>query len=180
MLCAGVLGAMPLAACAACCKATCSLCEFISHQHASASFAGQPSRRKDTCTGDSGGPLLLKDRRGRPWRDIIVGITSFGYKCAGQKPGTYTNVAMMAPWIRKTARVSVRARGQVIICRLPSACQEPVGGCHVQDSLALASSCRDCWHHHARHTGWTLGCWRSCAMSLLSACHDWQCFLATT
>lgn len=66
--------------------------------------AGQPSRHKDTCTGDSGGPLLLKDQRGRPWLDTIVGITSFGYKCAGQRPGTYTNVALMAPWIRHTAR----------------------------------------------------------------------------
>ncbi|PSC75690.1 transmembrane protease serine 6 [Micractinium conductrix] len=65
--------------------------------------AGEPSKKRDTCTGDSGGPLFKKDARGRPWRDVQVGIISFGYACAGWRPGVYTNVAMVAPWIRKTA-----------------------------------------------------------------------------
>lgn len=66
--------------------------------------AGEPSRGKDTCTGDSGGPLLKPDRLGRPWMDLQVGTVSWGYKCAGWRPGVYTNVALMSPWIRAAAR----------------------------------------------------------------------------
>ncbi|KRT84408.1 Trypsin [Oryctes borbonicus] len=54
-------------------------------------------KRADTCQGDSGGPLQL-------WRDLgeplhtIVGITSFGFKCA-IVPGVYTRVSHYVPWI---------------------------------------------------------------------------------
>lgn len=53
---------------------------------------------KDTCTGDSGGPLL-KYEYGKV---TIVGITSFGIGCAHPLyPGVYTNVAKYMDWINQ-------------------------------------------------------------------------------
>lgn len=53
----------------------------------------------DTCTGDSGGPLMS----GSTHNFTQVGIVSWGYGCAqAGKPGVYTNVAHFLPWIRKT------------------------------------------------------------------------------
>ncbi len=52
---------------------------------------------KDTCAGDSGGPLLMEGPGGR-W--IQVGITSFGIRCAEPDfPGVYTRVASFGRWI---------------------------------------------------------------------------------
>ncbi|WP_157178814.1 trypsin-like serine protease, partial [Herbaspirillum rubrisubalbicans] len=53
-------------------------------------------RRKDTCDGDSGGPLLLKG--------IAVGITSNGGKKCGssKKPGLYTIISHYTEWIDST------------------------------------------------------------------------------
>ncbi|XP_063866252.1 coagulation factor XI-like [Scylla paramamosain] len=51
---------------------------------------------KDTCSGDSGGPLLLK----ADGRWTVVGVTSYGYKCAEiGKPGVYTRVSKYLSWI---------------------------------------------------------------------------------
>ncbi|XP_045132508.1 serine protease 42-like [Portunus trituberculatus] len=51
---------------------------------------------KDTCSGDSGGPLLLK----ADGRWTVVGVTSYGYKCAEiGKPGVYTRVSKFLTWI---------------------------------------------------------------------------------
>ncbi|CAM4727377.1 hypothetical protein PO909_019202 [Leuciscus waleckii] len=53
-------------------------------------------RRKDTCDGDSGGPLLYKD--------VVVGITSNGGKKCGssRKPGLYTIISHYTSWIDST------------------------------------------------------------------------------
>ncbi|NP_001018368.1 complement factor D precursor [Danio rerio] len=53
-------------------------------------------KRKDTCDGDSGGPLL--------YRGIVVGITSNGGKKCGssRKPGLYTIISHYASWIDTT------------------------------------------------------------------------------
>lgn len=64
------------------------------NRHLAAMAAG-----KDTCSGDSGGPLFVTD--GAPGdAPLLVGITSFGLNCAQRGiPGLYANVGNFAPWI---------------------------------------------------------------------------------
>ena len=68
---------------------------------------------RDSCGGDSGGPLLVRsDSRaaagGGRWRwdpwaaDVQVGVVSWGYGCAtGTFPGVYARVSEHASWIRQ-------------------------------------------------------------------------------
>ena len=65
--------------------------------------AGYKEGRIDSCTGDSGGPLLCRAKGGR-W--TILGITSFGKGC-GQKGyyGIYAKVPNYTSWIRSTISV---------------------------------------------------------------------------
>lgn len=51
----------------------------------------------DSCSGDSGGPLLLRDLDGE-W--TLAGLTSFGDGCAlPDSPGIYTRVSQIRPWL---------------------------------------------------------------------------------
>ena len=60
---------------------------------------------KDSCTGDSGGPLMC--RHGEKWH--LYGVVSRGEGCGvPRKPGVYVNVRHYIPWIRKTARKAMR------------------------------------------------------------------------
>ena len=53
---------------------------------------------KDTCAGDSGGPLLVKSDRQSP--SFLLGIVSFGTKtCGAGSPGVYTRIDKYIPWI---------------------------------------------------------------------------------
>lgn len=57
--------------------------------------------KKDTCSGDSGGPLQIE----KSYRHYqIVAITSFGSDTCGlennKKPGVYTRVSSYISWIR--------------------------------------------------------------------------------
>ncbi|XP_039282037.1 serine protease snake isoform X4 [Nilaparvata lugens] len=63
--------------------------------------AGDLYGRKDTCRGDSGGPLQV--RRTTPYCMYnIIGVTSIGRgKCGTKKPGVYTRVSHYLPWIEK-------------------------------------------------------------------------------
>lgn len=51
----------------------------------------------DTCSGDSGGPLQIQEKPNSVYR--IVGVTSYGIGCGGQRPGVYARVASYLNWI---------------------------------------------------------------------------------
>ncbi|KAG5893554.1 hypothetical protein JTB14_013638 [Gonioctena quinquepunctata] len=60
--------------------------------------AGQANR--DSCSGDSGGPLMINTGK---WTQ--VGIVSWGIGCGkGQYPGVYTRVEKFLPWIHKNLK----------------------------------------------------------------------------
>lgn len=60
--------------------------------------ASKPEEGKDSCLGDSGGPLFNCDSKNSNCRQI--GIVSWGVKCGEKEyPGVYTNVAKYKDWI---------------------------------------------------------------------------------
>ncbi|XP_069044069.1 serine protease 27-like [Lepisosteus oculatus] len=64
--------------------------------------AGDEDGQKDTCKGDSGGPLLWK--KGGSW--IQAGIVSFGRDCGMPNSlGVYTRVSSFTDWIKKHSGV---------------------------------------------------------------------------
>ena len=64
--------------------------------------AGFQNGGRDTCDGDSGGPLMCKGKDGR-WK--LTGITSWGDNSLcdpnSDKPGVYVNVLKYLKWIKK-------------------------------------------------------------------------------
>ncbi|XP_004535990.1 serine proteinase stubble [Ceratitis capitata] len=59
--------------------------------------AGHSDGHQDACLGDSGGPLIVKERG----RFILVGITSAGFGCGvDHQPGIYHNIQTTAKWIQ--------------------------------------------------------------------------------
>ncbi|RLU16063.1 hypothetical protein DMN91_011821 [Ooceraea biroi] len=73
-------------------------------------------RGKDSCRGDSGGPLMalerLSDRTGK-WS--AVGVVSFGPSPCGMQgwPGVYTKVQDFVPWILSKLRAVIKRRGSL-------------------------------------------------------------------
>lgn len=63
-----------------------------------------PANFADTCSGDSGGPLLINTTEptangGVEWTQRLAGVTSYGESCANKYPGVYTNVPFQSGWI---------------------------------------------------------------------------------
>jgi secreted trypsin-like serine protease len=63
---------------------------------------------KDTCTGDSGGPLILTYARMHPnavsedYDEVQIGVVSWGKGCAEEgNPGVYTRVSAYQDWIKR-------------------------------------------------------------------------------
>jgi len=61
-------------------------------------------RGKDSCSGDSGGPLMGLARFGPPYR--LLGVVSFGVTRCGTAnvPGVYTRVSEYVNWIMDNLR----------------------------------------------------------------------------
>ncbi|KAF5282475.1 hypothetical protein FQR65_LT14284 [Abscondita terminalis] len=53
--------------------------------------------KKDTCSGDSGGPLQIQEEISTIY--TIVGVTSYGIGCGGKIPGVYARVSSYLDWI---------------------------------------------------------------------------------
>ncbi|XP_059471518.1 venom protease-like [Neocloeon triangulifer] len=63
--------------------------------------AGRLEGEKDTCFGDSGGPLTVRSAQ-NTCVSYVVGVTSFGRVCGGKNsPGIYTRVSQFLPWIEQ-------------------------------------------------------------------------------
>lgn len=73
-------------------------------------------KNRDSCDGDSGGPLLWLDPKTNRFQ--LAGLVSFGAVCASNAPAVYTDVASFLPWIqfrisasRKNVQTCARLEG---------------------------------------------------------------------
>jgi len=87
--------------------------------------AGDPTGRRDSCNGDSGGPLSVVAGS----RKVQVGIVSWGPGCAQRDTvGVYASVGYFAPWIRQRVPGAVFAN----LSGQPDSSGGPVSGTQTQ------------------------------------------------
>ena len=66
--------------------------------------SGRTATKRDTCHGDSGGPLFAKGADGK---FTLVGVTSWGERCGVSEKGLYglyTRVARYSSWVQQNAK----------------------------------------------------------------------------
>ncbi|KAK9889211.1 hypothetical protein WA026_004490 [Henosepilachna vigintioctopunctata] len=64
--------------------------------------AGYVRGGKDSCKGDSGGPLMLVESEQNNVRVTQIGVVSYGFRCAeAGYPGVYTRVTNFIDWIER-------------------------------------------------------------------------------
>jgi len=64
--------------------------------------AGYDNGKVDTCTGDSGGPLICRTNLNDPYSFTLTGVVSWGFECAqAGTPGVYTRVSSYMDWIKE-------------------------------------------------------------------------------
>jgi len=76
-------------------------CEVMPYHdiHAAVTCAGYPEGGRDSCVGDSGGPLATVDKK-KNNRWTLVGVVSYGYGCAAEGMlGVYTRVSSYMDFI---------------------------------------------------------------------------------
>lgn len=63
---------------------------------------------KDSCYGDSGGPLMRPYEDGSSKRWVADGVVSWGEGCGDTgKPGVYTNTYKYINWIKSTMKANL-------------------------------------------------------------------------
>lgn len=67
--------------------------------------AGYENGKKDSCEGDSGGPLMVQ-KNNKQW--VLAGTVSHGIKCAYPNlPGVYMRMTHYKPWIEKVTGLTL-------------------------------------------------------------------------
>jgi len=97
---------------------------------------------KDSCNGDSGGPLFVEGSDGS---DLQVGVVSFGEGCArSEYPGVYSRVSTYYDWIRRETCASSSYPPAEFNCDefAPSPTAQPTTQAHTV-SAQPTSSCVD-------------------------------------
>lgn len=68
--------------------------------------AGEYAGGKDSCQGDSGGSLFVRDKVNDQDKYVSVGIVSYGDGCAEKyKPGIYTRISYYLDWIHQNKKI---------------------------------------------------------------------------
>jgi hypothetical protein len=84
--------------------------EYHPSQDITASMMCAYAEGTDTCQGDSGGPLYDEQNK------VVVGIVSWGYGCAEEKPGVYSRISYEYQWIRQTICENVMSGSRPAYC----------------------------------------------------------------